>query len=408
MTIEQSIPTDFFDPRFVSNPYPIYQEWRDHHPLIWHEAMDAYVITRYEDVSRAFKEFSSENYAWQLEPVIGRSILQMEGLEHSKQRALVTPAFRGQELKERFVPVIQANAEALIEGFRLDSHVDLVEQFTKRFPIGVIVDMLGLPPSDHGLFHGWYSAMMAFLSNVTQDPEVTAAGLRTTEELRAYMAPIIDERRINPGDDMLSVLCTAEIDGVRMTDAEIKAFTGLLLIAGGETSDKAMASMFKNLVNNPDQLQAVREDRSLIERAFAETLRYSPPVRVIMRTVKVDTELSGGLLKAGKSVACVIGAANTDDRQYSDPNVFNIFRDDLDIPRAYSAAANHVAFCGGRHFCVGAQLAKAEAEIGANLLLDAMEDMRFPDGYTPTEEGLFSRAPSSLLLDFRATAGALA
>ncbi len=391
---------DLMSPDFITDPYPIYRTWRDEHPLIWHEVMNAYIISRYDDVNRAFKEFSSENYSWQLEPVIGRSILQMEGREHSIQRALVAPAFRGKDLQSRFLPVIRQNAEELLEAFRADGRVDLVSQFTTRFPIGVIVDMLGLPKSDHNLFHGWYSVMMAFLSNVAGDPAVTAAGLRTTEELRAYLTPIINERRRNPGDDVLSTLCTAEIDGERMTNDEINAFTGLLLIAGGETSDKAMASMFKNLVGHPDQLQAVRKDRTLIARAFAETLRYSPPVRIILRTVKEDTQLSGGTLSAGRSVACVIGAANTDDRQYADADSFNIFREDLDVARAFSAAANHMAFCGGRHFCVGAMLAKAEIEIGANLLLDAMEDIRFPDGYAPTDKGLFSRAPVSLLLEF--------
>jgi pulcherriminic acid synthase len=324
----------------------------------------------------------------------------MEGKEHAKQRGLVSPAFRGKILEEKFLPVIERNVEDLIEGFRHDGEVELVEQFTSRFPIGVIVDMLGLPKSDRQRFHGWYSVMMDFLSNVAQDPEVNAAGMRTTEELRNYMAPIIEDRRANPGDDVLSTLCSAEVDGEQMTDAEINAFTGLLLIAGGETSDKALASMFKNLVSHPDQLQAVRDDRSLIERAFAETLRYSPPVRIIMRTATPDAELSGGPLEAGRPVACVIGAANTDDRQYGDPDSFNIFRDDLDINRAFSGAANHMAFCAGRHFCVGAQLARTEVDIAANALLDTMQDIRFPEGYEPTDVGLFTRAPASLRLEF--------
>jgi pulcherriminic acid synthase len=391
---------DLMAPEFISDPYPIYRAWRDDFPLIWHEAMDAYIVSRYEDVNRAFREFSSENYEWQLEPIIGRSILQMEGREHAKQRALVAPAFRGKELEEKFTPVIRQNAEALIDGFRDAGEVDLVGQFTSRFPISVIVDMLGLPKADHLRFQGWYSTMMAFLSNVAQDPEINAAGMQTTEDLRSYMAPIISERQAHPGDDVLSKLCHAEIEGERMTETEINAFVGLLMIAGGETSDKAMASMFKNLINNPDQLQAVRDDRSLIIRAFAETLRYSPPVRVIMRTVREDVELSGGSLEAGRSVACVIGAANTDDRQYAEADRFDIFREDLDVKKAFSGAANHMAFCGGRHFCVGAQLAKAEVQIGADLLLDAMGDLRFPDGYVPEDVGLFTRAPAELRLEF--------
>lgn len=394
-------PPDLMDPQFVSDPYPIYRTWRDEFPLIWHEGIQAYIISRYEDVDKAFREFSSENYAWQMEPIIGRSILQLEGREHAKHRALVAPAFRGKELEEKFHPVIQKNAEELLDGFRADGKVDLADQFTTRFPIGVIVDMLALPRADHESFKVWYSVIMDFLSNVSQDPEIHAAGMRTTEELRTYMAPIIKERRENPGDDVLSNLCRAEIDGEQMTEPEINAFIGLLLNAGGETSDKAMASMFKNLVSNPDQLQAVQEDRSLIIHAFAETLRYTPPVRIIMRTTREDVELSGGMLEGGKTVACMIGAANTDDRRYEDPDSFNIFREDLDFKKAFSGAANHVAFCAGRHFCVGAQLAKAEIEIGTNLLLDAMPDLRFPDGYEPQDVGLFTRAPAELQLEFR-------
>jgi cytochrome P450 len=391
---------DLMEPAFVSDPYPIYRIWRDDFPLIWHEGIDAYIVSRFEDVDKAFREFSSENYAWQMEPIIGRSILQLEGREHAKHRALVAPAFRGRELEEKFLPVIRKNAEELIDGFRRDGHVDLAKQFTTRFPIAVIVDMLALPREDHESFKVWYSVIMDFLSNVAQDPDVQAAGLRTTEELRNYMAPIIRERRESPGDDVLSNLCKAEIDGERMTETEINAFIGLLLNAGGETSDKAIASMFKNLVSNPDQLRAVQKDRSLIVRAFAETLRYTPPVRIIMRTTREDTELSGGMLEGGKTVACMIGAANTDDRRFKDPDTFNIFREDLDVKKAFSGAANHVAFCAGRHFCVGAQLAKAEVEIGVNLLLDAMPDLHFPEGYTPQDVGLFTRAPAELKLEF--------
>lgn len=399
MTTDQHGAPDLLSPGFITDPYPIYRTWRDEFPVIWYAAMDAYIISRYADVHRAFKEFSSENYAWQLEPVIGRSILQMEGREHSTQRALVAPAFRGRDLQQKFLPVIRKNAEDLLANFRGGGTIDIVKEFTTLFPVGVIVDMLGLEKAEHERFHRWYSIMMAFLSNVAQDPEITAAGLRTTSEIREYMAPIVADRRANPGNDVLSTLCTAEIDGQQMTDEEIKAFVGLLLIAGGETSDKAMASMFKNLVNHPDQLKAVQQDRSLIERAFAETLRYSPPVRVIMRTVPRDTEMSGVKLEAGKPVMCCIGAANTDDRQFTDADSFNIFRDDLDMSRAYSAAANHVAFCGGRHFCIGSMLAREEILIGTNLILDAFSDIRFPDGYTPSDEGLFTRAPSSLMLD---------
>jgi cytochrome P450 len=126
--------------------------------------------------------------------------------------------------------------------------------------------MLGLDKADHARFHGWYTAVIAFLGNLSGDEEVAAAGERTRVEFAEYMIPIIRERRDNLGDDLLSTLCAAEVDGVRMSDEDIKAFCSLLLAAGVETTDKAIASILANLLVTPDQLAAVRADRSLISR----------------------------------------------------------------------------------------------------------------------------------------------
>jgi pulcherriminic acid synthase len=260
--------------------------------------------------------------------------------------------------------------------------------------------MLGLPREDHDRFHGWYTSIMGFLGNLAGDEAVAAEGLRTKAEFEDYMVPRIRERRAHPGDDLLSTLCAAEIDGESMTDEEIKAFCSLLLTAGGETTDKAVTSLMANLVAHPEQLEAVRADRSLIPAAFAETLRWSPPVHMIMRQPAEDVELSGGAVEAGRTVTCLIGAANRDDRRFDRPEVFDVLRADLDGSRAFSAAADHLAFCLGRHFCVGALLSLFEIEVGVNDLLDAMTDIRFADGAPPPESGVFTRAPSSLHLQF--------
>jgi cytochrome P450 len=393
---------DILSPEFAADPNPLMAVMREDHPVFFHKLMNSWVISRYDDVEHAFKDkaYTSDNYSWQLEPVHGRTILQMEGREHSVHRNLIQPAFRGSELTEKFVPVIAANARDLIDPWRDDGEVDLVKQFTIKFPINVIVDMLGLDKSDHDRFQQWYHSIMAFLSNLSGDADVTAAGLRTKDDLEAYMLPKIAERRAHPGADLLSTLCTAAIDGEQMSDAEIKAFVSLLLVAGGETTDKALSNMFMNLIANPDQLQAVRDDRTLIDAAFAETLRHSPPVQMIMRQPAEDVEIDGVTVPAGSTVTCLIAAANRDPRKYADPDRFDIFRDDLAVNRAFSGAANHVGFCLGRHFCVGAMLAKTEVEIAANQLLDAMDDIAFA-GAPPSPVGVFTRAPASMPLTFR-------
>ncbi|RFC76874.1 cytochrome P450 [Streptomyces sp. AcE210] len=395
---------DILSPEFAENPYPAYAAMREHSPLIWHEATQSYVISRYADVERVFKDkesqFTTDNYDWQIEPVHGKTILQLSGREHAVRRALVAPAFRGSDLQEKFLPVIERNSRELIDTFRATGSVDLVDGYATRFPVNVIADMLGLDKADHARFHGWYTTVIAFLGNLSGDKDVAAAGERTRVEFAEYMIPIIRQRRDNLGDDLLSSLCAAEVDGVRMSDEDIKAFCSLLLAAGGETTDKAIASIFANLLTHPEQLDAVRKDRTLIARAFAETLRYTPPVHMIMRQSATDVEVSGGTIPAGATVTCLIGAANRDADRYTEPDRFDIFREDLTATNAFSAAADHLAFALGRHFCVGALLAKAEVEIGVGQLLDAMPDVRLADGFDPVEQGVFTRGPQSLPVQF--------
>ncbi|HEY3687075.1 MAG TPA: cytochrome P450 [Streptosporangiaceae bacterium] len=401
MAVTGELP-DILSEEFAEDPYSAYRVLRDRAPVMWHEGTGSWVVSRYDDVQTAFKDprFSTANYDWQLEPVHGRTILQLHGRDHAVRRALVTPSFRGSELRERFLPVIERNARELIDGFRDAGKADLVDQFATRFPVNVIADMLGLDKSDHERFHGWYTAIIAFLGNLAQDPDVTAAGLRTREEFAAYMIPVIRARRADPGDDLLSQLCAAEIDGVSMSDEDIKAFCSLLLAAGGETTDKAIASVFANLLQHPDQLAAVRRDRGLIPQAFAETLRYSPPVHMIMRQPTEDVELSGGTVTAGSTVTCLIGSANRDDRRYAAPDAFDIFRTDLSTRNAFGAAADHLAFALGRHFCVGALLAKTEVEVGVDQLLDAMPDARLAHDPGVRERGVFTRGPASVEVVF--------
>ncbi|MCB5906300.1 cytochrome P450 [Streptomyces pinistramenti] len=392
-------PPDILSPEFDADPYPAYRILRDHYPLHHHEGTGSYLISRYEDVQRAFREpvFTTDNYAWQIEPAHGgRTLPQMNGSEHAVRRALVAPAFRGRALREKFLPVIERNAWELIDGFRDAPDADLVARFATRLPINVIVDMLGLDRADHDRFHGWYTAVVDYLANLAQDPAVAAAGLAARDGLSAYLRPIIRERRAAPGDDLLSELCTAEIEGTRMSDQDITAFVSLLLAAGGETTDKAIAGIFRNLLAHPDQFAAVRADRSLVPVAFAETLRYSPPIQMIMRQPAADVVIGGGTVPAGATVTCLIGSANRDERRYARPEAFDIHRGDLTVDNAFSAAADHLALGLGRHFCVGALLAKSEVEVGVNQLLDAFPRMSFADGEAPAETGVFTRGPRTV------------
>jgi len=404
---------DILSPAFVDDPYPFHGVLRDHYPALWHEATQSWLLSRYADVAGAFRNpaFSSRNYDWQLEPIHGRTILQMEGKEHATHRALLNPFFRGKGL-EAFLPVITRNAAELvdatvsraagelIDGIAGRGRADLVAEFTTWFPINVMVDMLGLPKSDHDRFHRWYHSIMAHLNNLAGDPAVTAQADQTREELREYMLPIIGERRLGDGDDLLSRLCRAEVDGERMSDEEIKAFVSLLLVAGGETTDKAIASMVRNLLDQPEQLAQVRADRGLVDDVIAETLRHSGPVHMIMRQTEDEVRVEETTIPAGATCILMLASANRDPRHFTDPDAFDIHRPDLDVAKAFSGAANHVQFILGRHFCVGSLLAREEMTVALNLLLDRLPNLRYQEGFTPREAGLYTRSVPSLLVEF--------
>ena len=389
-------------PEYEVDPNPILDNIRENHPIYFHEGLDSWVLSRHEDILEALRNpsFTTENYAWQLEPVHGKNILQMEGSDHRSMRAIVTPTLRGDQLRENFESVAEHNAKELIDVWRYDGNVELVSQFTLRLPLSVIIDVLGLDAEDKPKFHVWYNAIHDYFTNTAGDPEVEAAGLRTHDELKAFLMPLIQERKMNPGEDLISKIVHAEIDGERMSDIDIKSYISFLLVAGSESTDLQMANMWMRLLENPEQLKAVREDRSLIRTAFAEALRHTPAVLMIMREASEDVEFHGVTIPAGATVTLMLAAANRDPRKFSAPETFNIFRDDLETEKEYTAAANHMTFALGRHFCIGTYLAVMEAEIATNLLLDAMGDIAFLNGKSPKQLGSFVRAPRHMPLTF--------
>ncbi|WP_202183146.1 cytochrome P450 [Chitinophaga solisilvae] len=394
---------NLFSPEYQEDPYYFYQVMHRHQPLFFHEPTGSYVLSRHEDIVKAFKDpaFSSRNYAWQMEPLHGKTIIQMDGREHSASRNVVVPAFRGKELMENTLPVMRSYAAALLSGFNGREVVELRDEFTNIFPIKVIVGLLGLPEEDLLLFHRWYNILQRQFTNLSNDDAVLQEALTARDEFRAYLDAVLAERMAKPGHDLLSVLCTAEVDGVRMDSTQIKGFCGLLLQAGAETTDKALANMVRNLLLHPDQFERLRKDRSLLDRAIIESLRFSPPTHMLLRITNEKVQVSGGEIPAEATVICLIGAANRDGKVFDRPDEFNIFREELDPRTAFTGASNIATFGFGRHYCVGVQLAKMEMQVAMEYLLDYMEEMSFAEPEIPKETGVFTRYPESLRIRFK-------
>lgn len=392
-----------------ADPYAVYRVLRAQAPVHYDESTKSYLITRHADVAAGYRNraFTSKNYEWQLEPVFGRSLLQLEGKEHARKRALVSPNFRGEGLAS-WMPLIHRNVRQILDGgvqehvdglldkLEPGQEVDLLEAFAHHLPISVITAMLELPREDEAKFLGWYGRMIAFLANLENDPEVHASGIAARSELWEYLAPIIQERRAHPGSDLISTLATAEFEGESLTDDEVATHTTQLLNAGAETTDKTFGSMFRHLLMDRSMYEAVRDDRSLVTPVISETLRVTPPSQMNGRVLAEDVDVAGVTIPEGSLVHLVMASANRDERRFDHSEDFDPRRKDFNHEKAFVGGGEHFAFGFGIHACVGAQLAQAELELGVNALLDRFPEMRLADGFVPTEEGVKFRAPRQL------------
>jgi cytochrome P450 len=324
--------------------------------------------------------FSSSGYADVMGALMGHTILEMDAPEHPRHRALVAKAFRSRMLERWSDTLLRATIRELLDAVAPQGQADLVRSLTFPFPVKVISRILGLPESDWLKFQRWSIELIS----VTQNWDRAVAA---SQALKGYFAGIVADKRANPGDDLISELVTAEVDGHVLDDEEIFAFLRLLLPAGAETTYRSSGNLLYGLLTHTDQLDAVRNDRSLIPQAIEEGLRWEPPLLFIMRTATVDTVLGGVPIPANAGIGVSLGGANRDPARYPDPDRFDIFRD----------ARQHVAFGAGPHLCLGQHLARLETRVALEEVFDRLPNLRLdPAGDDPHIHGLTFRSPTSL------------
>jgi len=337
-------------------------------------------------VLRDGETFSSTIYEGVMGMVMGRTILQMDDPEHRVHRALVAPAFRSKMLEKWEDGLVRTVVNELIDQFAGSGHADLVKELTFNFPVQVIARILGLPRRDYPQFQRWAVEITSVAANWDR-------GVAASEALREYFAGVLAERRRKPDDDLITELVNVEVDGERLNDEEIYSFLRLLLPAGVETTYRASGNLLYALLTHPEQLAAVRADRSLLTQAFEESVRWEPPVTVILRRATRDTEVGGVPIAAGADIALLLGAANHDARKYDHPDEFDMFRE----------VRQHVGFGFGIHVCLGMHLARMEARVAIDTLLDRLPDLRLdPEpGQDLHIRGLAFRSPVALPVSFR-------
>ena len=397
-------PPDIFASDFAADPYPHYRRMRDTYPLYFHAPTQSWILSRYDDVRLALTtpSFTTRSYAAQTEPLLGKTIIQLDGREHALQRGLLTPSFSAASIRARFSALIGDTIDELISAVAARGEADLIRDLVAHLPVRIIAGLLGLPGQDRDRFRAWYTALIQGALNLARDPAIAARANSARDELDAYLRPLITARRKNPGTDLISNLVTTTVDGGQLTDEQIVRFAMLMVFAGGETTEKGLSTTLRNLLVHPDALAEVRQDRSLLPRAIAESFRYTAPTHMVPRQTREEIEVSGGLLPAAAEVMCFLGSANRDERRFADPDRFDLHRPEADPDRAFTGQAAHLAFGGGRHFCLGAVLSRFEIEIAIDRILDALPDLRLADDTPPPDVGLFLRGPATLPVRFSA------
>ena len=350
---------------------------------------EIYAVLDFEGVYQVLRDgvrFSSAGYARSMGGVMGHTILEMDGDEHLRHRALLSRAFTRRALERWEHELVRPVIEAFVDRFATRGAADLVRELTFPFPVRILAGMLGLPESTHDRFH----RLAVELISVGIDYET---GMAASRELGALFGPIIAERRRAPTDDLISTLARAELDGAGLSDEQILAFLRLLAPAGAETTYRSSSNLLFGLLSHPEQLDAVRSQPALIPQAIEEGLRWECPLLSILRTATVETILGGVAIPADAAVAVNLGAANRDPARWPDPDRFDIFR----------APKPHIAFALGPHVCLGMHLARMETRVLLETLFDRLPGLRLdPEAEDVHISGLLFRAPLALPVRFEA------
>jgi cytochrome P450 len=349
---------------YLGDPHAAFRRLRAEDPLHWYEAGRFWCATRHAEVceiSRRPRTFSSA-HGTQLFEIPARlaggnlgleeaapSIIRMDPPAHNRHRKLVIGAFTPRMIAA-LEPRVRALARESVAAIRPGEPFDFVEQVAIPLPMFVIAELLGVPSSDYDSFRRWSDVMIEAGSSGPR-PET----LGTVIELFQYMLAKAAERRQAPREDVLTRLALAELDGERLSNAELGAFCLTLLVAGNETTRNLIAGGMRTLLEHPAQWEKLCADPGLVPNAVEEMLRYLSPIQNFVRRVQHDTELAGKRLRAGDYVALFYGSANRDESVFGpDAEAFDILRPNAD---------RHVAFGFGEHLCLGASLARLEARV---------------------------------------------
>lgn len=350
---------------YAGDPYPTYRELRATSPVVWNDVTNFWALTRYEDVRfvssnpglfTSTKGISIPDPAIP-EPVQEGNLIFTDPPRHRQLRKLINAGFT-----RRRVTLLEPKVRAIVKGILDDidpsTPLEFAEEIASPLPTRLIAEMLGAPTEDWEQFRTWSDAAVG-----SADPDIELDSMVALGQLYEYFTKLIAIRRDGEGpvtDDLLSILAAAEVEGERLSDADLLNFSFLLLVAGNETTRNLIALGTLALIDHPDQFAKLREHPQLLPSAIEEMLRFTSPVTHMAREATTDVEVRGQLIKKGDTVVMLYGSANRDE------DIFGPSAEEFDIARNPNP---HIAFGCGEHACLGAQLARLEARVMFEVLI---------------------------------------
>ena len=372
-------------PDYLSDPYRYYAQLRETAPVYWSNRLNGWILTRYDDVRNALKHpqlVSSQRVSSYAESLPQQSLVDMQPLfyqfdkwignmdppDHTRLRRLVNVAFTAR-MVENLRTDIEQLVQELLNSLETQSQIDFVRDFAYPLPAIVIAKMLGVPPESREQFMKWSDDLTAYSGTGQADVQVAKAASHSAAELTALFKRLANVRRTHPQPDLLSRLVEVEEQGDRLQEQELLGMCGFLIVAGHETTMALLANGLLSLLNHPRQQQQLREHPQQIVTAVEEFLRFDSPIQHQTRSAAEDLVIAGTPIRKGDRVIPILGAANRDPVRFCEPDLFDLTRD----PNP------HLAFGFGHHFCLGAPLARLEAQIAIPAILERWPKIELVD-----------------------------
>ncbi len=379
----QPVALDPYDYAFQEDPYPVYARLRAEEPLHHNPTLDLWALTRHADIAEAFRTEGTysnswgvaiEESAWGPDAHKVMSILGMDPPRQNRLRALVSRGFTPRRVHDLLPRIQDLTDRYLAECLEMGSF-DWIADFAGKLPMDVISEMMGVPEDDRAEVRRQADVVVHREDGVY---DVPAAGSHAALWLVGYYQEMVTQRRRRPIDDLTSALIQAEVDGERLSDEDVIAFLFLMVVAGNETTTKLLGHALFHLARHPDQLAKVFDgpdgagdpagDTELVNPWIEETLRFDTSSQLLARYLLKDVALHGTVAPQGSKLLLCVGSANRDERVFSRPDEYDIFRDQEEL-------AQILSFGGGRHFCLGANLARLEARVALTSLVQRVRSV---------------------------------